>query len=199
MLRRISRIAFLAIVAFAAFVTTASAATSEQIHRDAADGSIDGTYTLAEMRAADRSVGAEQREYGGWDDVYGAYIRSLSRPNPTSAVVPAAPIDVNRNGKIDPREAATATKITRAKCTKATPAAKRSKVCKAVGVAPVAAEPTEAEEPREDTPAASSKRDGDGDGDGSPLLWLIAGIPLLVVVVGAWRARTHRPKGDPRR
>ena len=63
---------------------TATAASSEQIHRDAADGSIDGNYTLAEMREADRTVNSEQREYFAWDDAYGAYMRAIMSPGSQS-------------------------------------------------------------------------------------------------------------------
>jgi hypothetical protein len=167
----------------------AIAATPDQIHEDATDGSIDGTYTLAEMRAADRSVSAEQREYFGWEDVYNAYIRSLSKPN---EIPPAVPVDKNKDGKIDAREIAAAKKITRAKCTKATPAAKRSKVCSDRGVTQETTEPDEAE-PRSDDNEPASDND---DSNASPLLWLIVGIPIAVVALGAWRMR-GRKKGDP--
>ena len=55
---------------------TAHAATPASIHRDAADGSIDGRYSLADLRAADRTVSAEQREYYGWDDVLAEHVRA---------------------------------------------------------------------------------------------------------------------------
>lgn len=172
---------------------TASAATPEQIHRDAADGSIDGTYTLSEMRAADRTVSAEQREYYGWEDVYSAYVRTLSDPSAKDEVVPAVAVDLDRDGTIEPAEVAAARKKTRAKCTKATPKAQRSKVCKALGIQPVADVPDEAEPKGDDTKPAS---DADEDDGSSPLLWLIIGIPLLIVALGAWRMR-GRGKGDP--
>lgn len=190
-MRRIRRIALITLLALAASVASALAATPAQIHRDAADGSIDGSYSLEEMRGADRSVSAEQREYYGWEDVYSSYIRSLSNPD---EVPPAIPVDRNRDGRIDSAERAAAKKVTRAKCTKATPKAQRSKVCQAVGVETPAAEPDDAE-PRDDDnePADTSSRDED-DG-GSPLIWLIAGIPLLVVALGAWRMRTRGKRG----
>ena len=193
MLRKMLRTVTLAAVAVTAFAPTALAASSDQIHRDAADGSIDGSYTLAEMREADRTVSAEQREYFAWDDVYAAYLRQLQNPD----VVPPVPaVDTDKDGKIEPEEREQAKRKLRAKCTKATAKAKRSKVCRAVGVDTPSAEPAEddGDDEEDEQPAKSSTKDDD-DGT-SPLLWLIVGIPLLVVALGAYRMRS-RSKGDP--
>lgn len=189
MLRRAIRIAMISTLTLLAFAGAAHAATPDQIHQDATDGSIDGSYTLAEMRAADRSVSAEQREYFGWEDVYNAYIRSLANPDDVPAAVP---VDKNRDGKIDAKEREAAEKITRAKCTKATPAAQRSKVCEEAGLDTGEADDTEVEPRDEDNTAATN----DDDNGVSPLLWLIVGIPILVVALGAWRMR-GRGKGGP--
>jgi len=104
------RILLLALVAFAAFTATAAAATSAQIHRDAADGVIEGTYTLSELQAANRTVPAEQREYYGWDEAYSAAVRRLK--NPDAPPPKAVPVDSNRNGTIDPGEKQQAAKKT---------------------------------------------------------------------------------------
>ena len=192
MLRRSIRFATLTTLTLLAFAGAASAATPEQIHQDAADGSIDGTYSLTDVRAADRSVSAEQREYYGWEDVYNSWLRSKANPD---EVPPAVPVDRNKDGKIDANERAAAKKITRAKCTKATPKAQRSKVCTDAGVDPAVVNDDEAE-PRDEDNAATSSKDEDRDGGTSPLLWLIVGIPILVVALGAWRMRRRR-KGDP--
>ena len=183
------------LIAAAALLVMAApsfAASASQIHRDAADGSIDGSYSLADMRAADRSVSAEQREYFGWEDVYSAWLRAQANPDD---VVPAVPVDADRDGKIEPEERAAADKKTRAKCAKAKAAAKRSSVCRKV-----AEKPTEAVEPDEEIDEdgdGAASHDSDDDGGASPLLWLIVGIPVLVVGLGAYRMRRNKPKGDP--
>ncbi len=188
------RSTLIAFTAALVFASPAIAASSSQIHRDAADGSIDGSYTLAEMRAADRSVSAEQREYYGWEDVYAAWLRAQSNPD---EVVAAVPVDTDRDGKIEPEERAAAEKKTRAKCTRATAAAKRSSVCRKVSEdQPEAVEPDEEIDEDDDRGAASS-RDSEDDGGTSPLLWLIVGIPLVIVGLGAYRMRRNKPKGDP--
>lgn len=79
---RIIAAAFAAL-AVLALPAGAAAATPAQIHADAADGVIDGTYSLGDMRAADKVVGAVQREYHGWDDTYRAYLRDMVKVKPT--------------------------------------------------------------------------------------------------------------------
>ncbi len=188
-MRRTCRIASLTLLMLLGLTNVTQAATADQIHRDAADGSIDGSYTLSEMRAADRSVSAEQREYFGWEDVYAAYIRSLANPNDIPAAVP---VDTDKDGKIEPEERAAAKAKTKAKCKAAKAAARRSKTCKAVGTEGAGTAPDDAE-PRDDDNEPASDEDENGT---SPLLWLIVGIPILVVALGAWRMR-GRGKGDP--
>lgn len=190
MLRRTIQILLVSSLTVLVTAAVAAAATPGQIHQDAADGSIDGTYSLADMRAADRSVSAEQREYFGWEDVYSAWLRAQANPD---AIPAAVPVDRNRDGKIDAKERAAAKKITRAKCTKATPEAKRSEVCKAAGAPAAAVDDHEAEVLDDDNDVAA---DDDDDSGTSPLLWLIVGIPIAVVALGAWRMR-GRGKGDP--
>lgn len=193
MLRRTFFIALTTLVMLAIAATpSAFAASADQIHQDAADGSIDGSYTLAEMRAADRAVSAEQREYFGWEDVYNAYVRTLANPD---VVAPAVPVDRNRDGKIDEKEREAAEKITRAKCTKATPKAKRSKLCSEVIIDEDKQGDDAEAEPRDEENTAA--KDEDEDSGTSPLLWLIVGIPLLVVALGAYRMR-GRGKGTPK-
>jgi len=175
----------LALAALAVFAAPASAATPTQIHEDAADGSLDGTYTMAELRAADREATAVQREYYGWEDVYRAAVRALGNPDAKAAPV-VVPIDANRNGKIDPAEKAIAVKKTKAKR-------------KAAGVDPDPDTATEGDDDEGDVsePAADKGDDAKDDG-GSPLIWLIAGVPLLIVAIGAWRMRRSKraPEDD---
>lgn len=191
MTRRIATLVLALLVLALVAAQGANAASPAQIHRDAADGSIDGTYTLQEMRAADRSVPAEIREYYGWEDAYSAYLRRLSNPDAPRVVVP---VDSNQNGRIDTTETAAAERK----------AEDIGGVVGGDGGRP-SAEPRDPDNRDEDEVAAGEgedrsevtmfgrKSDGGGGGDddsgGSPLLWMIIGLPVLIVAAGAYRMR----------
>lgn len=187
MTRRIATLVLALLVLALVAAQGANAASSAQIHRDAADGSIDGDYTLQEMRAADRSVPAEIREYYGWEDAYSAYLRRLSNPGSPPVVVP---VDSNRNGRIDTTEVAAAER-------------KADDIGGVVGGdgGRPSAEPRDPDNKDEDEIPAGDGEDrsevtmfgrkggdgGDDDSGGSPLLWLIVGLPVLIVAAGAYR------------
>lgn len=194
MTRRIATLVLALLVLALVAAQGAHAASSAQIHRDAADGSIDGDYTLQEMRAADRSVPAEIREYYGWEDAYSAYLRRLSNPDAPRVVVP---VDSNQNGRIDTTETAAAER-------------KADDIGGVVGGdgGRPSAEPRDPDNKDEDEVPAGEDGDqsevtmfgrksdgGDDDSGGSPLLWLIIGLPALIVATGAYRMRRSARRG----
>lgn len=190
------RILLLATILLACVAAPASAATSAQIHRDAADGSIDGSYTLAEMRAADRDVSAEQREYFGWDDVYRDHVRQLAMPAPAPARRPSRDSAPGSSASLMPESRRT---------TSSDKSPKRFERPSAVGVAG-----TNSDGPRGSSGARSDQQAADDElitaagaeadrvrrsrsADGSlPMVWLIAAIPLGILTAGVWRMRRVR-------
>lgn len=165
--------------ALCVFTPAASAASSSAIFQDAADGRIDGTYKLSELRKADSEVSAEQREYYGWDAVYAEAVRRLSNPQAAAKDPVVVPVDSNRNGTIDPAEKAAAQK-------------KEAKLKKKAGASgdDDSGEDDVFAEGADDADSTSSKDGGEDSGDGaSPLLWLLILIPLGVIGFGVWRAR----------
>jgi hypothetical protein len=179
------RISVLALAAFFAVLGgTALAASPNTIYRDAADGSIDGNYSLSDLRAADAAISADQREYILWDEVYAAAIERASTPDaPKPRHV--KPTDMNGNGQIDPSERAKAAEATR----------KLNKVLlkKVKAKKPAATATTETD----DTIAASPSSNDDDDGGDTnwPLIVLIAAI-IVIALVGIWRVIATRTKPD---
>lgn len=196
------RFAFALLAALALLLVAAqgaSAASSAQIHRDAGDGVIDGNYTIAELRAADRTAPAELREYFGWDDAYQDALRRKANPDAPPTV---APVDSDRDGKIEPEERAAAaekTKEVRAKAKKKQAAA--ASECADDEEAPECpdSEADECDDEADEDECVDADEDvvnaadsDDGDDSGSALIWLIVGLPVLVVAVGAWRMQRRR-------
>ncbi len=202
MIRRIAYVLLATIALLLVAAQGASAATSAQIHRDAADGVIDGNYTTAELREADRTAPAELREYYGWEDAYRDALRRKANPE---APPTAAPVDSNRDGKIDSNEQAAAVEKTKEVRKKAKPKPAAADECASDDEAPECADSEleaceedassdECVDTDEDTVAAAAK--DEDDDDGSPLIWLIIGLPVLIVAVGAWRMARGKKPGD---
>lgn len=166
----------------------ASAATSDQIHKDAVDCVLDGDYTLQELRAADSSVGADQREYGCWDEPYAAYLRELAA-GPGEKVAPPVvqPKDTNRNGKIDPVEKKAAAKLNKKIKAKFAKAQDRHRSGGAI-----AAGGGDDDGSDGGTGADASSRSSNDDG-GTPWWLLLLLVPLAILAVGAFRL--HRTSG----
>lgn len=166
----------------------ASAATSAQIHRDAADGYIDGNYTIAELRAADSTAPAELREYFGWEDAYQEALRRKANPDTPPVAVP---VDQDGNGRIDPAEEAAAEAKTKE-------LREKQQVTKQQQADTPEVEPCDDEAAEDDEDcvpddeATVSASEDDDDDSGSPLIWLIVGLPVLIVAVGAWRMSRNR-------
>lgn len=187
MTRRITFVLLASLVLVLVAAQGASAASPDTIHKDARDGVINGNYTLQEMRDADRTVSAVQREYYGWEDSYNAYLRHLA--NPDEPIV-AVPIDSNKNGKVDPAEKAAAVTKTKA-------AAKRSGKRKPVTAS--SGSGGECEDDDEACQAAATKSEkadkADDEDAGSWLIWLIVGLPILIVALGAARMLRRKRGG----
>ncbi len=184
------RIIVLTTLLLASSAGLAHAATPAQIHGDAADGTIDGRYTLAELQAADRAVSTEQREYFGWDDVYSHHVRELAVPGRRTD--PSAP-----KGRSRTRRAASSTSSSPqprpsglARTTRGAVAPKqKSNDARAREPRTVAA--PEYVDRRASTQTAPSR---------VPAAWLLAALPLLVLAVGAGRfvrGRRHRMPRTP--
>lgn len=198
MTRRIATLVLALLVLALVAAQGANAASSSAIHRDAADGSIDGDYTLQEMRAADRTVPAEIREYYGWEDAYSAYLRRLSNPDAPPVVVP---VDSNRDGNIDERELDVAQEKAEDIGGVVDSSGSGSdsilddeelEECETENVAPECADSRLENRDDDNEPIRDSGRDDD-DG-GSWLIWLIVGLPVLIVAFGAYRmARRGTP------
>lgn len=172
----------------------ALAATAQTIHRDAADGRIDGDYSLADLRAADRNAPVELVEYGGWPDMYQDALRRKSTPG-EDAPSPYVAIDSNKNGTIDPAEQAAAD-------------AKN----KAAGIDPEGssaqhtARSCDDDADEGDCVARGDKHAGGSSGDGSSsdgnnskgsmLIWPVVMLPLAILVFGTWRLRRREKKDD---
>jgi hypothetical protein len=193
MTRRITFALLASILLLLVAAPGASAASSAQIHRDAGDGVIDGNYTLAEMRDANRNASAELREYFGWDEAYRAYLRRLANPDAPPVVVP---VDSNRNGRIDPEEREAAVQRTRqlrdGLAESGGPRAARSvDDCEEDDERIECTNPfAETRDPANE-PAADEALDGD-EGGFSPLLLAVIGLPVLIVGFGTWRMYRRR-------
>jgi hypothetical protein len=193
MTRRIAFALLASILLLLVAAPGASAATSAQIHRDAGDGVIDGNYTLAEMREANRTASAELREYFGWDEAYRGYLRRLANPD---APPVAVPIDANRNGRIDPVEREAAVERTREirdepADSRGPRAARNVDDCEEDDTRIECTNPfAETRDPANE-PLADEVLDGD-EGGFSPLLLAVIGLPLVIVGFGAWRMYRRR-------
>jgi hypothetical protein len=195
MTRRIAYalLATIVLALVAAQGASAASASSNPIHKDASDGVIDGDYTMEEMREADRTVSASAREYYGWEDAYADYMRRQADPD---APAVAVPIDSNKDGKIDSKEKAAAVKKTKSEAKK-----KKKKKKKAVVVVKKSSgDDCDEDDDDKDCEIAAAAGDDDGAGDGgSWLIWLIVGLPVLIVGFGAWRMASRKTPntGDP--
>lgn len=174
---------------FALAGTSAFAASPNTIINDAKDGSIDGDYTLSDLRAADAAISPEVREYNLWDEVYAVAIARAGNKNaPKPKVV--KPTDRDGDGAIEPEERAEAAKETRElnkKIIKVQP-----KPTKSTSAMDASDEVDEV-----DTVAADSTSNKDDDGGASwPLIILVAAI-IVIGLVGVWRVIATRKKpGD---
>jgi hypothetical protein len=177
MIRRIAFASVALLVVLLVAAAGASAAAPAQIHEDALDGVIDGDFPLAELRAADASVPAEQREYYGWEDAYADALRRKQNPDAAPVV---APIDSNQDGTIDEQEQAVAAEKTEALKQRTTPTAETR-------------DPNNVSKDEVDgndaSPASSSD---DSDDGGSLLIWLFILVPLAIIAFGAWRMYRQR-------
>jgi hypothetical protein len=192
MTRRITYalLAMLVLALVAAQGASAASASSDAILKDSSDGVIDGDYTLAQMREADRDVPASAREYYGWEDAYNDYLRRLADPD---APAIAAPVDSNKNGTIDASEKATAVKKTKSEAKKSK--AKKKNTKKAVVVKKSTDDCKNDDDEDCEVVAAADDDGSDDDSGGSWLIWLIVGLPVLIVAIGAWRMARRGTKG----
>ena len=97
MMRRIAIVTILVLTLGALFaaVALASSATTAQIIQDASDGTINGHYTVAEVRAALTAVESDPSysQYSDIESVIANYLSSLlaaSSPKPTPSTTHAA-------------------------------------------------------------------------------------------------------------
>lgn len=81
-------------------LAVAAAVANDEIYEDAADGYLDGDYTLEQVQSANGNVPTQTREYTLWDDIYADYVRRLRDPDAPRAPI-AEVVDVNDNGIID--------------------------------------------------------------------------------------------------
>ncbi|MCW2974435.1 MAG: hypothetical protein JWN72_2708 [Thermoleophilia bacterium] len=200
-MRRILTTLSIAFVAILALAAPALAASPAQIFRDLDDnGVLDGKYSAADLRAADKAVTAQQREYGGWDDAYAAALTRALAPKPRPGVkvpdiTPETPKDVNGNGAIDPNEKAAADKVTADKEARAIIAANAGSADDADapdGAIEEGGEPV-------DKPKAEAAANKDDDGDKTVVAIVLI---VLAALLGAtiWRVIVNRRRnhGDPR-
>lgn len=178
-----------------ALPATADASAQRVLADWRADSSIDGDYSLADLRAANRQVSAEEREYFNWDEAYADAVRRKSLPPDQRDDVPdeppvAIPVDANRNGKIDPVEkkvAARKTKQLRAEWLK-----QRREELK---------EKNSRDDEDDDEAAVVAASDDDtGSGDDSTPWPLIGVVALLGLAAGVATWRTialRRRDGSP--
>lgn len=198
MIRRLTFIllASITLLLVAAHGAAFAASSPASIHRDAADGRIDGDYTVAELRAADRSAPVELVEYGGWPDMYQDALQRKTDPSGKKTPAPYVPQDKNKNGTIDPTEQAEADKKNKAAgipTSRAGGPTARSCDDEAEGDDCVVPN----EDIIGDDTAGGDDEVNDGSGDNSSLLlWLIVGLPIVIVAFGAWRMmrKTKAPK-----
>lgn len=196
MIRRATLLIVTISIALGAGVPNAAAASDDAIHKDAVDCVLDGKYTLQELRHADQTVGADQREYQCWDEPYAAYLRQLGTP-PDAPIIPPVvkPKDKNHDGKIDSTERAAAARqnaVVLAKYEKKY--GKRVKKSKAVAaVAPSDGGGDGGD--TSDTDPTSSKSSSTSDDGGTPWWLALLLIPMAIIAFGAFRLqRTNRKR-----
>jgi hypothetical protein len=184
MLRRVIRTVTLATMLLALAAPLALGATSREIIQDAiSDGYIDGDYSLAELRAADRAVSPAEREYYGWDEAYAEAIRRKRTPVTKRPTPPrVAHVDSNRNGVIDASEQAKA-------------AEKQQELLEELDIDPPTGEqtPVEAVEPPDEDEGDEAAAVSDGsDGGSLALLLALLAVPAAIIGVGVWRMQRGR-------
>lgn len=201
---RIARPILAAAVLLLAAPAAAHAASPAKIHEDAADGRIDGTYSLADLRAADRAVSSEQREYYGWDDVYRDHLKeragggggggNRAGASDTPGQAGSGPVAARDVRSGEKRSGSTGRRATGTGSTGSTGSSGAGDEGGDAGE-----EPTTADD--EVTSAAGADRDARsasaGDAASFPvLLWLVVALPAVVFVAGAWRMRRARRGRD---
>lgn len=189
MIRRVLLTATTALLALLVLAPIASAATSDQIHKDAADCVLDGDYTLQELRAADRNVGADQREYGCWDEPYAAYLRQLAAPKGGVIIPPVVkPKDTNKNGKIDASEKQAAALKNAAVIKKLKKRFGKDRVKTQAAVAAAGGDDTnDGDGPSGGTSDKADRASTKDDSDGTPWWLALLLVPLAILAFGAYR------------
>lgn len=202
MIRRLAHTTMLTAFLLGVFAPAGFAVSSIEIHKDAADCLLDDRdYTLQELRAADRTVGADQREYGCWDEPYAAYLRLLAQPKGTTPEPPVIkPKDTNRNGKIDvaeKKEAEKQNKAVRKQFRKKLKEDRRD----GEGVYAIPDGGSGGSDFSGDTDSDRSESTRSSDEDGFPWGLALLAIPLAILGFGAYRLqRANRAKtGAPAR
>ena len=205
-MRRILTTISIAFVAILALAAPALAASPNQIFNDLDDnGVLDGKYTASDLRAADKVVSAQNREYGGWDDAYAAALLRATTPKPkpgvkVPTVTPETPMDTNNNGSIDDDERATADLLTaQREAAAAREAARKAKLAEEGkldddpdGTIKEGGEPV-------DKPKAEKASNSDDGGDKTVVVIVLLVLAALLGVT-VWRVIINRRRnhGDPR-
>ncbi|MEO6867880.1 MAG: hypothetical protein ABI200_07655, partial [Gaiellales bacterium] len=162
----------------------AVAASAETVIKDARDGSIDGNYTAAELRAADSKIDAQEREYNDWDYLFQNALRRLANPKiPKAEVVTVR--DFDGDGKItakDEKIADARTKKLKKKTKAKEQAAKDDEEDDPIAVESISDDPSD------------SPKDGSDDSSGG-LLALLFLIPAAIIGFGVWRMQQARKRG----
>ncbi len=195
------RILLMTTLLIAVAVPGAASASPSAIHRDAADGSIDGTYTLAELRAADRTASTEQREYFAWEDIYNHHLQSLAPVRNASSTDPRGTGGTGAGGGTARRMTAqTPYPDDRPSGRNRTAiAATRPETAPASGTSEA-----RAQDPAARTSAAAASPSRTPSDGGVDLIWLLAAVPVLITGAGAWgivsarRSRRLRSPALPR-
>ena len=195
MIRALALVIAVAVTALLAAPSAALAATDQQIYKDAADGSLDGTYTVAEIRHADANVPTQTREYTLWDDIVADYLRRLR--NPDEPKVPTVPVrDYDGDGEVTTKDVAIAKDKTDKARAAALAKARAAAAAKQAAAAAQAAAGDDESEAGDDE--AGDDTDSD-DGTSAGLIALLIALPLLVIGAGVWRMLAARKRGpvDP--
>ncbi|MBC7462498.1 MAG: hypothetical protein H7287_14165 [Thermoleophilia bacterium] len=202
-MRRILITISIAFGAMLALAAPALAASPAQIFADLDNnGVLDGKYSASDLRAADKVVTAQQREYGGWDDAYAAALLRATTPKPNPGVkvptiTPEAPMDTNKNGSIDPDEKAKADLLTAQKEAAAIREAERQAKLDGQGTAPAGSFAVGGVPKDRVKAEKASSSDGNGDKTVVAIVLIILAALLGVTV---WRVIINRRRnhGDPR-
>ncbi|MCW2961254.1 MAG: hypothetical protein JWM90_1641 [Thermoleophilia bacterium] len=198
-MRRPAILIFFTACVLALTTGSAVAATTGQIMVDFnADDSIDGNYTLAELRAANAAYPAAQREYfDTWEIAYRAAVKRVTSPPDKVKPPVVPPKDENQNGMIDPaEEAAAATKTAAAQAAAKKAAAEKAAADKKNDVDPKDGSDTPEVETVDEDDASSASDDDDSRNWG---LLLVLGLIVLAAAVAIWRVlRHHRKNAAPK-